>query len=70
MKVKTSITLSSNLLNDVDRQPDFKSRSEFIETAIRRLLAQLGRAETERRDLKIINRHAAALNDEAEDVLA
>ena len=70
MKVKTSITLSSNLLNDIDRQQDFKSRSEFIEMAARRFLAQLRRAEIERRDLKIINRHAAALNAEAEDVLA
>jgi metal-responsive CopG/Arc/MetJ family transcriptional regulator len=71
MKVKTSITLSSELLHLIDqRQAEFKSRSEFLERAAREMLAQLARTEAERRDLEIINRRAKELNVEAEDVLA
>jgi metal-responsive CopG/Arc/MetJ family transcriptional regulator len=71
MKVKTSITLSSDLLRLIDEhQSEFKSRSEFLERAAREMLAQLARTEAERRDLELINQHADALNAEAEDVLA
>ena len=70
MKVKTSITLSSALLGAIDRQGrDFRSRSEFIETAVNRYLEQLARAEAEKKDFDILNRRADALNAEAEDVL-
>ncbi len=71
MKVKTSITLSSEVLRLIDRHRDnFRSRSEFLERAAREMLAQLARTEAEQRDLEIINRRAAELNAEAEDVLA
>jgi metal-responsive CopG/Arc/MetJ family transcriptional regulator len=71
MKVKTSITLSSEILRLIDRrQAEFKSRSEFLERAAREMLAQLARTEADRRDLELINRHADKLNAEAEDVLA
>ncbi|MBN1342142.1 MAG: hypothetical protein JXQ73_05655 [Phycisphaerae bacterium] len=70
MKVKTSITLSSDVLEAIDHHaPAFASRSEFLETAARALLAHLARQETERRDLEILNRRADALNEEADDVL-
>jgi metal-responsive CopG/Arc/MetJ family transcriptional regulator len=71
MKVKTSITLSKDLLEAIDRQakPD-KTRSEFIETAVRVFIAQRLRDEQNARDLEIINRRADYLNQEAEDVLA
>jgi metal-responsive CopG/Arc/MetJ family transcriptional regulator len=70
MKVKTSITLSEDLLGAIDRhQPEFNSRSEFLEAAARSYLVRLARKRAERRDLEIINRHADALNAEAEDVL-
>ena len=49
---------------------DFKSRSEFIEAAVRFFVADLDRRKAELRDLEIINRRADALNDEAEDVLS
>ena len=52
------------------RGQQFRSRSEFLERAARDLLASLARAETEQRDLEIINRRADALNAEAGDVLA
>ena len=70
MKVKTSITLSEDLLDDIDRRSgEFRSRSEFIETAARSFLRQLSRRELEQRDLNIINLRADILNAEAEDVL-
>ena len=49
---------------------DFKSRSEFIEAAVRFFVADLERRKMELRDLEILNRRADALNDEAEDVLS
>ena len=71
MKVKTSITLSGDVLRLIDqRQAEFRSRSEFLERAARALLAHLARTEADRRDLKIINQHAEELNAEAKDVLA
>jgi len=71
MKVKTSITLSAQVLDLIDRQSDeFHSRSEFLERAAREFLARLARTEAERRDLEIINRRAESLNAQAEDVLA
>jgi metal-responsive CopG/Arc/MetJ family transcriptional regulator len=71
MKVKTSITLSRELLRAIDRyQSGYNSRSEFLEAAARSFLARLEREKAERHDLEIINRHADELNAEAEDVLA
>ena len=71
MKVKTSITLSEELLGAIDKHSkEFKSRSEFLEEAARGFLARLARTKAEKRDLEIINRHANELNAEAEDVLS
>jgi metal-responsive CopG/Arc/MetJ family transcriptional regulator len=70
MKIKTSITLSEDLLQAVDQQTGVpKKRSEFIETVLWTYIAQVRRAEQNARDLEIINRHADHLNDEAVDVL-
>jgi len=71
MKVKTSITLSDEVLERIDRRGgQFKNRSVFLEVAAKAFLAQLEREELNARDLEIINRHADRLNDEASDVLA
>ena len=71
MKVKTSITLSEDLLEAVDRQTArFKNRSDFIEAAIRSFIAQRLRDERNARDLAILNKQADRLNQEAADVLA
>ena len=48
---------------------EYRSRSEFIETAARKFIAQLAKEEADRRDLEVINRHSDSLNAEAEDVL-
>ena len=70
MKVKISITLSNEILEAIDLHiGEYRSRSEFIETAARKFIAQLARKEAERRDFEIIDRHADSLNAEAEDVL-
>jgi Arc/MetJ-type ribon-helix-helix transcriptional regulator len=70
MKVKTSITLSEELIEAIDqRSGPFKSRSDFIEEAVRAFLAQIARAERNARDLAILNRRSEALNEEAADVL-
>ncbi len=71
MKVKTSITLSRELLAAIDQHKTaFRSRSEFLEAAAGAFLAHLERTESEQRDREIIDRRAEALNAEAEDVLA
>ncbi|HLG22817.1 MAG TPA: ribbon-helix-helix domain-containing protein [Candidatus Manganitrophaceae bacterium] len=71
MKVKTSITLSEDLLDAIDkRSGQFKNRSDFIEAAIRAYIEQMLREEQNARDLAIINREADRLNKEALDVLA
>jgi metal-responsive CopG/Arc/MetJ family transcriptional regulator len=71
MKVKTSITLSEEVVAAVDQLAGAsRNRSGVIETALRRYLAQVKRDEQDRRDLEIINRRADRLNREAEDVLA
>ena len=70
MKVKTSITLSRDLLEAVDaRAGRGRSRSEFIEAVLRAFLAQAGRDERNAKDLDILNRCAERLNREAADVL-
>lgn len=70
MKIKTSITLSDDLLVKIDRNlGDFKNRSNFLENAAKNYLSQLARSENDRRDREILDRKAAAMNKEAEAVL-
>ena len=70
MKIKTSITLSDEVLKAIDLHiGEYKRRSEFLETAARKFIVQLARKEAEQRDLEIINRRADSLNAEAKDVL-
>ncbi len=70
MKVKTSITLSEDLLETVDHFAlQYKNRSEFIEIALRKMIAQMNREQQDARDMEIINQHLDELNAEAKDVL-
>ncbi len=70
MKVKTSITLSQELLETIDRLPDeHRNRSSFLEAAAWAFIAELRRAEQAARDLDILNRRADYLNEEATDAL-
>lgn len=71
MKVKTSITLSKTLLNEIDRLTGKNgNRSSFIEHAVREHIAHGKMSVRDRQDLYRINQSADELNREAEDVLA
>jgi metal-responsive CopG/Arc/MetJ family transcriptional regulator len=71
MKVKTSITLSDELLQDIDRfSKDYKNRSVFIEMAVRAYMRQINRNLQNANDVETINNNAERLNAEAEDVLS
>lgn len=71
MKVKTSITLSNELIEAIEEygQP-YKNRSDFIEAAIWAYIKQIIREQENKRDIAIINRNAERLNEEALDVSA
>ena len=70
MKVKTSITLSEDLLKVIDkRSKQYKNRSEFIENALRIYINHLNQEERNKKDLQLINQNAERLNEEAFDVL-
>jgi metal-responsive CopG/Arc/MetJ family transcriptional regulator len=71
MKSKTSITLSTDLLAEIDARIESqkRSRSEFIEEAVRAYLAQADRAALQAREAALLRRHASALNAEMADIL-
>lgn len=71
MKVKTSITLSEELIAVMDGyQNRYKTRSQFVEAAVQSFIRQLRRAERDAHDIAIINKHATRLNREMADVLS
>jgi metal-responsive CopG/Arc/MetJ family transcriptional regulator len=71
MKVKTSITLSAELIRQIDAlASQYGTRSALIEQAVREFLAAQAKRTREAQDLEILNRRAQALNAEAEDVLS
>ncbi len=68
MHVMTSITLSDDLLQAIDRLiNEANDRSKIIENILRKYFADQTR---DMNDLAILNRNADALNQEAEDALA
>ena len=71
MKVKTSITLEADLLKAIDRLTgrNGKSRSAFIERAIREFIATGQKQLREQRDRAILDEHADELSELMEDVL-
>ena len=71
MKQKTSLTLSEDLLETLDKLagPDV-SRSSFIERILRDFVEGRAQARREAREIAAINRHAAKLNAEMKDALA
>ena len=71
MKIKTSITLSEEIVHEIDAYGDrFKNRSAFLETAARFFITQLRRAEQDARDIEIIDQWADDLNEEVTDALS
>ena len=70
MKEKTSVTLSSDVLVEIDRLAGRKqSRSAVIEGVLRDYLREQAKTERRARDLAILNRYAAELNQDAADGL-
>ncbi|HZU33888.1 MAG TPA: ribbon-helix-helix protein, CopG family [Candidatus Angelobacter sp.] len=70
MKQKTSITLSSEVLEGIDRLAGKKySRSTMIERVLRRYLREKTHAAAQARDLALLDAAAENLNAEAADVL-
>ena len=71
MKIKTSITISPELLKSIDRMfGKQKSRSEFIEQAVWDFIDRQKQKIRDVNDLDILNKKADELNREAEDVLS
>ena len=67
---KISITVSAEVLTDIDRYRDPRvSRSYFIEQVLRDYFRKKEREAINQRDLEIINANADCLNLEMEDVL-
>lgn len=70
-KIKTSLTLSRDVVRGVDRVAGKKrSRSAVVDDVLRGYLSYRERAAANARDAVKINRFAAELNAEMMDVLA
>ena len=71
MKIKTSVTISQDLLKVMDEFLDSdKNRSLFLEKAAWEYIAKLRRAQLNARDIDIINQRADYLNHEVVDALS
>ena len=71
MKAKTSLTLSDDLLRDLDRMAGPKvSRSSFIESILRDFVEQRARQKRVAQEVAAINQHAEKLNAEMSDALS
>jgi metal-responsive CopG/Arc/MetJ family transcriptional regulator len=71
MKIKTSVTLSADLLKAIDRLPGGKgNRSAVIERAVREHVAAHARRARDERDVRIYEDNSDELNREALDVLS
>jgi metal-responsive CopG/Arc/MetJ family transcriptional regulator len=71
MKLKTSLTLSEDLVEKLDRLagPN-ESRSSFVERILRDFVKGRAQARREAREVAAINRHAAQLDAEMKDALS
>lgn len=70
MKVKTSVTISKQLITAIDKVlNENQNRSTFLETAAWEHIARIRRAKINRRDVALINQYADQLNAETLDTL-
>ncbi|NJL70920.1 MAG: hypothetical protein HC888_04535 [Candidatus Competibacteraceae bacterium] len=69
MRVKTSVSLSSEILDQVSRYASGGERSDFIEKALWKYLEFLKRHQRNQLDLQKINAVSDFLNREAIDAL-
>ena len=68
-KTKTSVSLSSSLLEEITSINEGRNVSEFIEKALVHYVNELKRRERGQRDVKIINANSKRFNIEAEENL-
>ena len=71
MRIETSIRLSEDLLRKVDARAKAqqRSRSEFIEGALRAFLTHSDRMARQACEAALLRKHARALNAEMAEVL-
>jgi metal-responsive CopG/Arc/MetJ family transcriptional regulator len=69
MKVKTSVTLSQELLDAIENELRTSNRSAILEEAAWEFLRSRRRAARDAGELRLLNEAAASLNDEALDTL-
>jgi metal-responsive CopG/Arc/MetJ family transcriptional regulator len=66
VKIKTSVTLSEELIQQIDALSNqYGTRSALIEQAVRAFLAAQAQRTRDAQDLEILNRRAETLNTEA-----
>jgi Arc/MetJ-type ribon-helix-helix transcriptional regulator len=71
MKIKTSITLSEEIIRQIDElSSQYGNRSALIEQAVRDFLDTEAKRRRDFQDSEILNRRSDALNKEAKDVLS
>lgn len=71
MKVKTSITLSEDLIKEIDTLlGEFGNRSAFVEQVLRDFLAAKAQKFDEAKKIEILNQFVDELNEEAADTLS
>lgn len=71
MKVKTSLTLSEDLVAVIDKLAGpGASRSAYIEQILRDFLTARAKERREAREIAALNKRAALLNAEMQDVLS
>jgi metal-responsive CopG/Arc/MetJ family transcriptional regulator len=64
MRVKTSVTLPSGLLKEIDRRDT--NRSAFLERAALSYLASMAKSDLDAKDAAILNRIAEELNKQSD----
>ena len=69
MKIKTSLTLSEEVLAAIDKLVGDSSRSALVERVLRQHLERRRRARARARELAGLNRLADRLNADVADVL-
>ena len=69
MKVKTSVTLSQDLLDAIERELPSSNRSAILEEAAWEFLRSRRKAVRDARELRLLNKIAPGLNEEAIDTL-
>lgn len=69
-KVKTSVTLSGELVEAADLLAGASGRSAFVEQALRQYLEEIVRRARDDHDLQAINKNAARSNHDTDALLA